>query len=65
MLRTRFGLERFGVEGEDFDPSIHEALLAQTSADTDHPVLGQVLQPGYRRGEKILRATKAVVINPE
>ncbi len=65
VLRTRFGLERFGVEGEDFDPSIHEALLAQTSADTDHPVLGQVLQPGYRRGEKILRATKAVVINPE
>lgn len=64
-LATHFQLERFGEEGEDFDPKRHEALLAETRSDVDHPVVGQVLQPGYRVGEKILRATKVKVHNPQ
>ena len=64
-LRTRFELERFGDEGDDFDPMLHEALMAQPSADVDHPVLGQVLQSGYRRGDTIIRAAKVLVYNPE
>lgn len=64
-LSTRFNLERFGQAGDDFDPQLHEALLAQTSAEVDHPVVKQVLQPGYRMGEKVLRATKVMVENPE
>ncbi len=27
-LESRFSLERYGAEGEDFDPALHEALLA-------------------------------------
>lgn len=64
-LRSRFALERYGQAGDDFDPQIHEALLANTSSAVDHPVIEQVLQPGYRRAEKIIRATKVVVENPE
>lgn len=64
-LMARFSLERFGQAGEDFDPTLHEALMAQTSAEVDHPVVAQVLQPGYRRGEKILRAVKVLVDNPQ
>lgn len=64
-LQARFDLERYGAAGEDFDPAIHEALLANTSADVDHPVIAQILQPGYRRGERVLRAAKVVVDNPE
>lgn len=63
-LSTRFHVERFGEVGEDFDPLLHEALMAQTSAEVDHPVIAQVLQPGYRMGERILRATKVLVNNP-
>ena len=44
---------------------LHEALMAQPSAEVDHPVLGQVLQSGYRRGDIIIRAAKVLVYNPE
>ena len=64
-LSTRFHLERYGAVGDDFDPAVHEALMARTSAEVDHPVVAQVLQPGYRMGEKVLRPTKVLVENPE
>ena len=64
-LRNRFELERYGAAGEDFDPALHEALMATVDADVDRPVIGQVLQPGYRRGERVIRATKVLVNNPE
>ena len=64
-LRNRFELERYGAAGEDFDPALHEALMATVDADVDHPVIGQVLQPGYRRGDRVIRATKVLVKNPE
>ena len=64
-LKTRFELERYGVEGDDFDPALHDALMATTSPDVDHPVIGQVLTSGYRRGERVVRAAKVLVNNPE
>ena len=64
-LKTRFELERYGAEGDDFDPALHDALMATTSADVDHPVIGQVLTSGYRRGERVVRAAKVLVNNPE
>ncbi len=65
VLESRFGMVRYGAEGDDFDPSLHEALMAQTSADVDHPVVRQVLRSGYAKGERILRAAKVLVENPE
>lgn len=64
-LAGRLGLERFGAPGDLFDPEIHEALMAQSKPDIDQPLVGQVLQPGYRMKERLLRATKVVVDNPE
>ena len=64
-LKTRFELERYGAEGDDFDPALHDALMATTSADVDHPVIGQVLASGYRRGDRVVRAAKVLVNNPE
>ena len=60
-LKTRFELERYGAEGDDFDPALHDALMATTSADVDHPVIGQVLTSG----ERVVRAAKVLVNNPE
>ncbi|MGL4174066.1 MAG: nucleotide exchange factor GrpE [Actinomycetota bacterium] len=63
----RFGLTRFGEPGEPFDPAVHEALM-HTEADlpegTDVPTVVQVLQPGYRAGERILRAARVAVADP-
>ena len=63
-LSTRFGVERYGQAGDDFDPVIHEALMAMDSAEVDRPLVKQVLQPGYKMGDKVLRATKVMVENP-
>ena len=64
---TRFGLERFGAVGEPFDPSVHEALM-HTEADlgegVDVTTVTQILQPGYRQGERILRAARVAVADP-
>ena len=64
---TRFGLERFGAVGEPFDPSVHEALM-HTEADLGEGVevttVTQILQPGYRQGERILRAARVAVADP-
>ena len=55
----------FYPDGDDFDPAIHEALLANTNPGIDHPVVARILQPGYRRGDRIIRAAKVMVDNPE
>ena len=64
-LKTRFELERYGAPGDDFDPALHDALMATTSADVDHPVIGQVLASGYRRADRVVRAAQVLVNNPE
>ncbi len=64
-LNSRFGLERYGNQGDGFDPQLHDALMAQPNPDVDHPVVGQVLQPGYKINDRILRPTKVLVFNPE
>lgn len=47
------GLEQFGVEGEPFDPTLHEAV--QHEGDGHDPVIGVVMRKGYRFGDRVLR----------
>ncbi|WP_454050189.1 nucleotide exchange factor GrpE [Cellulomonas sp. Marseille-Q8402] len=61
----RFGIERYGAAGEPFDPQVHEALMHGHSADVSEPTVQQVLQPGYRMGERIVRAARVAVVDPE
>ncbi|RJF44041.1 nucleotide exchange factor GrpE [Actinomyces sp. 2119] len=64
VLRDKFSLERFGAEGEPFDPTIHEALMATESEEVTEPTIVLVLQPGYRLGERVVRAARVQVANP-
>jgi molecular chaperone GrpE len=61
----RFGIERYGSAGEAFDPTVHEALMHGHSADVTEPTVQQVLQPGYRMGDRIVRAARVAVVDPE
>jgi molecular chaperone GrpE len=61
---TKLGLERFGTVGEPFDPNIHEALTHALSADVTEPSCGQVYQPGYRVGDRVLRPARVGVLEP-
>jgi molecular chaperone GrpE len=61
----KLGLEPFGVEGEPFDPSVHEAVQHE-SADVAGPtvtVLASVLRRGYRIGDRVLRPAMVVVVD--
>src|SRR5215213_6484029 len=63
----RFGLARFGEAGEAFDPTVHEALMhseADLPEGTETTTVVQVLQPGYRAGDRVLRAARVAVADP-
>lgn len=62
---ARFGWERFGAAGETFDPTVHEALMHAHSDDVTEPTVVQVLQPGHRVGERIVRAARVAVAEPD
>ena len=64
ILADKFGLVRFGEVGEVFDPTIHEALMATESDEVGEPSISLVLQPGYRLGERVVRAARVQVANP-
>ena len=61
---ARLGLERYGEAGEPFDPAVHEALMHEHSDAVSAPTCVQILFPGYRVGERILRAARVAVAEP-
>ncbi|MCL2465299.1 MAG: nucleotide exchange factor GrpE [Micrococcales bacterium] len=61
----RFGVERYGAAGEEFDPTVHEALMHGHSPDVETTTVQQVLQPGYRTVDRVLRAARVAVVDPE
>ncbi len=61
---ARFGLERYGEAGDAFDPAIHEALMHEHSDDVTEATCTQILFPGYRVGDRILRAARVAVAEP-
>ncbi|ANC32363.1 nucleotide exchange factor GrpE [Isoptericola dokdonensis] len=62
---AKFGVERFGTVGEEFDPTVHEALMHSTDADAEATTVNLVVEPGYRIGDKIVRAARVGVVGPE
>lgn len=64
-VTTRIGLESFGDVGSAFDPQIHEALMHATSSDVTEPTATAILQPGYKYKDRILRAARVAVTDPE
>jgi molecular chaperone GrpE len=55
------GLVAFGAEGDDFDPSLHEAV--QHEGEGSHPVIGTVMRQGYKLGDHILRHALVGVVD--
>lgn len=56
----REGLAEIEVDGA-FDPHVHEALLAQSGEGAEPGSVLQVVQKGYRLGDKVLRPARVVV----
>jgi molecular chaperone GrpE len=63
-LLEGLGANAFGTKGDPFDPSLHEAVMHDTSPDVDYPMVTTVLRQGYRRGERVLRTAMVAVTDP-
>jgi molecular chaperone GrpE len=63
VLRV-WGLERIGVAGERFDPTLHEAVAYEQRLDLDEPVIAAVERAGYRLGPRLIRAVRVSVVGP-
>lgn len=62
---NKAGLEAFGHEGEEFDPSVHEAVQHSTSPDVAGPTVTAVLRRGYRFGDRVIRPALVGVTDHE
>lgn len=60
----KFGLERFGEKGEKFDPSLHDALVQTPSPEVSEPTIADVIEVGYRIGDREVRPAKVAVFLP-
>ncbi|WP_049565432.1 nucleotide exchange factor GrpE [Streptomyces sp. SBT349] len=65
VVAAKMGLAQFGKEGESFDPTIHEALMHSYSPDVTETTCVQILQPGYRIGERTIRPARVGVAEPQ
>ncbi|QIH99624.1 nucleotide exchange factor GrpE [Rhodococcoides fascians A21d2] len=58
---SNIGLTTFGAEGDAFDPAIHEAVSHE--GDGSSPVVGTLMRPGYKLGERVLRTAMVGVVD--
>jgi molecular chaperone GrpE len=64
-LLEGLGVTAFGVAGDPFDPSLHEAVIHDTSPEVSVPTATTVLRQGFRRGDRVLRTAMVAVSDPE
>ncbi len=63
----KYGVQRYGAAGDTFDPMVHQAMM-HTHADLGPGVtettVTQVMQPGYKLGERVVRPAMVAVADP-
>ncbi len=60
-VMQRFGVEEVDPHGEPFDPTLHEAMTVQPSADVEPGSVVTVFQKGYALNGRLLRPARVVV----
>lgn len=65
LIVEKLGLTKFSDAPVTFNPEIHEALLHETSKDVNEPTATKILQPGYKFKDRVIRAARVVVSDPE
>jgi molecular chaperone GrpE len=57
----KFEVIQFDPKGDKFDPNIHDAVFIMPAAPDEkleHDTVGEVIQTGWKIGERVLRAAK-------
>ena len=50
----KFGVEKFGEKGEDFDPTKHDAILHKPDPNAEKETVDTVVEAGYRIGDRVI-----------
>ena len=58
----KFGVVQYDPIGEKFNPNLHEAVFMLSQSDYDNNHVGQVMQSGFKIGDRILRAAKVGIV---
>ncbi|NBY82491.1 MAG: nucleotide exchange factor GrpE [Actinobacteria bacterium] len=61
----KLGLSKFSDAPVSFNPEIHEALTHETSTEVTEPTATKILQPGYKFKDRVIRAARVAVTEPE
>jgi molecular chaperone GrpE len=61
----KFGLKKFAVKGEKFDPEIHNALAQVPSKDVKEPTINEVVEAGFMIDDRLIRPAMVSVLVPE
>ena len=64
-ITTKLGLTKFSDIDVPFDPNINEALTHSTSPDVTETSVTQVLQPGFKFKDRVIRPARVAVTDPE
>lgn len=59
----KIGVEEIEAEMKPFDPNFHNAVLHEDREDVDENIVVEVLQKGYKLGEKVIRHAMVKVAN--
>ena len=62
-LSSKLGLIELGVEGEEFNPEIHEAIMHIEDETLGENVVSAVMQKGYKFGDTVVRPAMVQVAN--
>jgi len=60
----RFGITPVNALDQPFDPNVHDGVLQQPRTDVTPGTVVEVLEPGYRLHERVLRPARVVVAAP-
>ncbi len=60
-LLAGHGVEEIPASGEQFDPTVHEAIASTPSPDHPEGTVIEVIEKGYRQADHVLRPTRVVI----
>ncbi|MHC4843681.1 MAG: nucleotide exchange factor GrpE [Planctomycetota bacterium] len=56
-----FGVEQINALGENFDPTVHQAMMQRSDPDKEEGMILEEFQKGYRLNGRVIRPNKVVV----
>lgn len=59
----KLGVEAYGARGDAFDPVVHNAVMQIDDEELGENTVAEVLQKGYKKGDRILRHAVVKVAN--